>query len=794
MNTRSEKPVKDLTATEAKAELKRLAALIREHDRRYHGEEAPVVSDVEYDRLWRRNSEIELRFSSLIRADSPSRRVGTPPSGRFRKVAHRQPMLSLDNAFSDQEFVEFEARIRRFLARQPEIEAGQGIEMTVEPKIDGLSASLLYEDGKLSLGLTRGDGRAGEDVTSNLVTIKDIPAGLRGKDWPELIEIRGEVFMTKPDFATLNQSREAAGAKIFANTRNAAAGSVRQLDSSITASRPLRFFAYGWGELAGQMPVGQMDFLHQLETWGFKINPLTRLCNSIEEALAHYHTIESQRAELDYDIDGVVYKINRVDWQLRLGKVSRAPRWAVAQKFPAEKVKTNILDIEIQVGRTGTLTPVAKLQPVTVGGVVVSNATLHNRDEIERLGVRIGDRVIVQRAGDVIPQIVEIVIEERPPSAKPFRFPDRCPACGSLAVGEGDDVAVRCTGGLICPAQQVERLRHFVSRAAFDIEGLGKKQIAAFWKQGLIESPADIFTLAARERIQELNLADREGWGELSVSNLLAAIEKRRSIDFYRLIFGLGIRGIGAETAKRLARHFATPEALTSYLEKARILAEALGENLTKHEISALNYCLLAFGHLKDFAAALNPIDMSGTGPFFGQLVAGRLAQMEAGTLKTENIRISRLRTVAGLGAMSDFSLNVSKAASLYAHNQELADIDGIGADVILSLADFYLEEKNRAVLEKLLGELKVKPLETQAIDGPLSDKTIVFTGSLEKMTRAEAKARAEALGARVTGSVSPKTDYLIAGPGSGSKMKKASDLGVKILDEAAWLALISPK
>ncbi|MCH8202096.1 MAG: NAD-dependent DNA ligase LigA [Proteobacteria bacterium] len=702
MNTLSEKPVEDLTGTEAKAELKRLAALIREHDRRYHGQETPLISDAEYDQLWRRNSEIELRFPKLIRADSPSRRVGTPPSGRFRKVAHRQPMLSLDNAFSDEELVEFEARIRRFLARQPEIEAGQGIEMTVEPKIDGLSASLLYEDGKLSLGLTRGDGRTGEDVTSNLVTIKDIPAGLRGKDWPELIEIRGEVFMTKPDFAKLNQSQEATGAKLFANPRNAAAGSVRQLDSSVTASRPLRFFAYGWGELMGQMPVGQIEFLHQLETWGFKINPLTRLCSSIEEALAHYHTIESQRAELAYDIDGVVYKINRVDWQLRLGKVSRAPRWAIAQKFPAEQAKTNILDIEIQVGRTGTLTPVAKLQPVTVGGVVVSNATLHNRDEIERLGVRIGDRVIVQRAGDVIPQVVEIVIEERPPEAKPFRFPSRCPACGSHAVSEGDDVAVRCTGGLICPAQRVERLRHFVSKGAFDIEGLGRKQIAAFWKQRLIESPADIFTLAARERTQELNLANREGWGETSLSNLFAAIDRRREIGLDRFLFALGIRHIGQSTGRLLAINYTSLENLLRAVDEA-----ADGQSEARRELEA---------------------------------------------------------------------------------------IDGIGPKVTDAIVDFLAEPHNHKIVTELLTEVSVQDFRPPADGSPISGKRLVFTGHLESMTRSEAKARAEALGARVTGSISPKTDYLIAGSGSGSKMKKASDLGVQILDEAAWVALINPK
>lgn len=702
MNMQSKKPIEDLTGTEAKAELKSLAALIREHDRHYHGEETPLISDAEYDALQRRNAEIEARFPDLIRADSPSRRIGTPPSGRFRKIAHRQPMLSLDNAFSDQEFIEFEARIRRFLARQPEIKAGQGIEMTVEPKIDGLSASLLFTGGRLSVGLTRGDGNTGEDVTENLSAIEDIPTDLRGTDWPELIEIRGEVFITKPDFAKLNQSQEAAGAKIFANPRNAAAGSVRQLDSSVTASRPLRFFAYGWGELTGQMPVGQMEFLHQLETWGFKINPLTRLSNSIEEALAHYHTIESQRAELDYDIDGVVYKVNRVDWQLRLGKVSRAPRWAVAQKFPAEKAKTNILDIDIQVGRTGTLTPVAKLQPVTVGGVVVSNATLHNRDEIERLGVRIGDRVIVQRAGDVIPQVVEIVIEERPPDAKPFAFPDRCPACGSRAVSEGDDVAVRCTGGLICPAQRVERLRHFVSRGAFNIEGLGKKQIAAFWKQGLIESPADIFTLAARERMQEINLADREGWGETSLSNLFAAIDRRREISLDRFLFALGIRHVGQSTGRLLA----------------------------------INYTSL------------------------------------------ENL----------LQAVDDAADGQSEA------RRELEAIDGIGPKVADAIVNFLAEPHNHKIVMELLTEVSVPDFRPPAEGSPISGKRLVFTGNLESMTRGEAKARAEVLGARVTGSISPKTDYLIAGPGSGSKMKKASDLGVQILDEAAWLALINPK
>jgi DNA ligase (NAD+) len=699
MTAVSEKPIEDLTKAEAVSELERLVELISEHDRRYHGADAPVISDAEYDALQRRNAEIEARFPKLVRVDSPSKRVGTTPSGRFPKVAHRQPMLSLENAFSDEEFVEFEARIRRFLARQPEIKDGQGIAMTVEPKIDGLSASLLYKGGQLIVGLTRGDGSTGEDVTANLATIDNIPTDLKGSAWPDLVEIRGEVFMTKPDFAKLNTTQVEAGGKIFANPRNAAAGSVRQLDSSVTASRPLQFLAYGWGEIVGYTPASQMEFLERLKKWGFKVNPLTKLCNSIDEALAHYHSIELQRAELDYDIDGVVYKIDRADWQQRLGQVSRAPRWAVAQKFPAEKAKTNILDIDVQVGRTGTLTPVAKLQPVTVGGVVVSNATLHNANEIERLDVRIGDRVIVQRAGDVIPQVVEVVIEERSPGAKPFRFPNRCPACDSHAVSEGDDVAVRCTGGLICPAQRIERLRHFVSRNAFDIEGLGNKQIAAFWEKGWIESPAEIFTLATRNRKGEINLSGQEGWGETSESNLFAAIDRRRQIDMDRFLFGLGIRHVGQSTARLLAVNYTTVEDLLHAIDDAAdVHSEARGE---------------------------------------------------------------------------------------------LEAIDGIGPKVADAITDFFAEPQNRKIVTELLLQLSVTPVRLPAGDSPISSKRLVFTGNLESMTRSEAKARAEALGARVTGSVSPKTDYLITGAGSGSKLKKAADLNVQVLDEAAWLALI---
>ncbi len=786
MTDQSEKAAEDLTKAEARRELARLAMEIAFHDQKYHGDDDPEISDADYDALRRRNMAIEDRFPDLVRLDSPSHRVGAAPKQeKFAKITHARPMLSLDNAFSAEDVFDFEGRVRRFLA----LDDTHTVALTAEPKIDGLSLALRYEKGALVTAATRGDGTVGENVTKNAMTIENIPHTLSGSGWPDVLEVRGEVYMGKADFIALNARQEALGDKLFANPRNAAAGSLRQLDVAITKARPLKFFAYAWGEISDVPADTQMGMIHLFKTWGFDVNPLMQVFDTVSGAVAHYKYIEDQRASLDYDIDGVVYKVDRLDWQQRLGMVARAPRWAIAHKFPAEQATTRLKDIDIQVGRTGALTPVAKLDPVTVGGVVVSNATLHNRDEIARLDVRIGDTVIIQRAGDVIPQVVSVVLGKRPADAKAYVFPETCPACGSHAEAADDDVAVRCMGGLACPAQQIERLRHFVSRGAFDIEGLGIKQVEQLFERGWIKEPADIFTLGEKNRAEGEALQKWEGWGALSVRNLLAAIEQRRSIEFYRLIFGLGIRGIGLETAKLLARHFSTPSAMTLYLDRTLEAEKALGQDLSDHEISALNYCLQTFGHLKDFAASLQPTDLFSQNQSFTRLVAARLARMQAGTLKADNVRISRLHTVAQLAEKPGFSLSVTAAKTLYDLNQDLTSIDGIGGDVVLSLADFYLAEKNRGVLARLLAELSVKPVAEQATDSPVSGKIVVFTGSLEKITRAEAKAGAEALGAKVSGSVSKKTDIVVAGPGAGSKLKKAEQLGVQVMTEAQWIA-----
>lgn len=685
----------------AREELARLAAAIAEHDRRYHEEDSPTISDADYDLLRRRNEAIERRFPNLVRDDSPSRRVGSAPSEKFSKVTHAVPMLSLGNAFADEDVVEFCERIRRFLGLAPDDE----LEMTAEPKIDGLSASLRYEGGQLVVGATRGDGQVGENITANLRTIDDIPLRLKGKGWPDVTEIRGEVYMSHRDFQALNERQEEARGQIFANPRNAAAGSLRQLDSAVTASRPLRFFAYAWGELSSVPFERQSDAISAIGGWGFETNPLTTRCSSVEEMLAVYRKIEEQRASLGYDIDGVVYKVDRLDWQRRLGFVSRSPRWAVAHKFPAEQATTVLKDIEIQVGRTGQLTPVAKLEPVTVGGVVVSNATLHNEDEIARKDVRIGDTVVVQRAGDVIPQVVRVVEEKRPEGTDPYKFPEKCPICDSHAVREINpktgkaDAARRCTGGLICSAQAVERLKHFVSRNAMDIEGLGAKQVEAFYTDGTIATPADIFTLAERDRSSLKRIKDREGWGETSARNLFAAIDERRSVTLDRFIFALGIRHVGETTARLLAR---------------------------------------TYGTMEDFAAAVR--------------------------------------------AAAD------PDSAAYA---ELTGIDGIGDVVAGSLIEFFAEPHNRDVVDALLAEVTPEPLEAADTGSPVAGKTVVFTGSLERMTRSEAKARAESLGAKVSGSVSAKTDLVVAGPGAGSKLKKATELGIETLTEDEWLDLV---
>ena len=696
------KPAANLNEAEAASELKRLATEIAHHDELYYRKDAPEISDAEYDALRARNGEIEARFPHLMRDDSPSLRVGAAPVEAFGKVVHRVPMLSLGNVFDEEGLRDFLDRIRRFLGLQ----SIDGLAFTAEPKIDGLSITLRYENGKLVQGATRGDGYEGENVTANVRTMADIPKSVAAKAFPSAFEVRGEIYMRHSDFEKLNSEQAKQGLKVFANPRNAAAGFVRQLDPCVTARRALRFFAYGWGDVERLPADTQWGVYEALSDWGFPVNPFMRLTNSVGEMLETYREIEQRRAGLGYDIDGVVYKINRFDLQERLGFVSRSPRFAVAHKFPAEKATTVLRDIDIQVGRTGALTPVAKLDPVTVGGVVVQNATLHNEDEIARKDVRIGDTVIVQRAGDVIPQILGVVLEKRPKGAKRFVFPDVCPACGSHASREinpntgKEDAVRRCTGGLICPAQRVERLKHFVSRNAFDIEGLGEKHIKAFCADGLIQSPPDIFTLEKRDQRASSKLAKREGWGETSAKKLFAAIEARRNVRLDRFIYALGIRHVGETTARLLAGNYGTTDAFLAAMREAGVDREG------------------------DAFAALD-------------------------------------------------------------------NIEGIGPAVAVAIADFFAETHNIEVVEDLLKEVTPAPLEKVKHGSPVSAKTVVFTGTLERMTRSEAKARAERLGAKVAGSVSKNTDYVVAGPGAGSKLKNAKDLGVKVLSEEEWLKLI---
>jgi DNA ligase (NAD+) len=696
-----EKPVSALDEAEAAAELARLAGEIAHHDELYYRKDAPEISDAEYDALRMRNDEIEARFPQLVRDDSPSLKVGAAPVGAFGKVRHRVPMLSIDNAFSDEKVEGFLTSAKAFLGLSPD----QPLDVTAEPKIDGLSITLRYERGRLVQGATRGDGYEGEDVTANVRTIADIPKAVTAKDFPRAFEVRGEIYMRHTDFTKLNAEQAKQGLKVFANPRNAAAGFVRQLDPSVTAKRPLRFFAYAWGDVERLPADNQWGFYEALSAWGFPVNPLMRLTGSVAEMLETYREIEEHRAGLGYDIDGVVYKINRFDLQQRLGFRTRTPRWALAHKFPAEQATTILRGIDIQVGRTGALTPVAKLEPVTVGGVVVQNATLHNEDEIARKDVRVGDTVIVQRAGDVIPQILGVVQEKRPKGAKRFVFPTVCPACGSHASREinpntgKEDVVRRCTGGLICPAQRVERLKHFVSRNAFDIEGLGEKHIKAFYEDGLIQSPPDIFTLRARDKRASSKLAEREGWGETSAEKLFDAIEARRDIRLDRFIYALGIPQVGETTARLLARNYGTAAV---FLKAMRAASDRDGE---------------AFA--------------------------------------------------------------------------ELNSIEGIGPTVAAAIADFFDERHNVTVVTDLLKEVSPEPLEAVDHASPISGKIVVFTGTLEKMTRSEAKASAERLGAKVAGSVSKKTDYVVAGPGAGSKLKEATALGVAVLSEEEWLKLI---
>jgi len=698
-----------LSPAEAAAEHAALSAKIAEADIRYHQEDQPTITDADYDALRRRLYAIEARFPDLKSAVSTS--VGAAPSARFAKVPHVVPMLSLDNAFADQDVAEFVDRARRFL----KIAAETPLPFTAEPKIDGLSLSLRYEGGKLVVAATRGDGFEGENVTANARTIDDIPNELPG-GVPEIVEIRGECYMAHADFRAMNERMLEEGGKAFANPRNAAAGSLRQLDPKITAARPLRFFAYAWGAMSAMPAATQMGMVEAFKSWGLPTNPRMKLCESVEEALAFYHGLEEERAGLGYDIDGVVYKVNDLVLQTRLGFVSRSPRWAIAHKFAAERAFTVLNGIDIQVGRTGALTPVAKLEPVTVGGVVVANATLHNEDYIKGIGgdglpirggvdIRIGDTVIIQRAGDVIPQVVAVDLDKRPAGAVPFEFPTICPACGSHAVREEGEAVRRCTGGLICPAQAVERIRHFVSRNAFDIEGLGEKQVQAFHEWGLIREPADIFTLEKRDEGNLSRLKNREGWGETSARNLFAAINERRRIAVNRFLYALGIRHVGETNAKRIIRHYGTIEALS----EAALAARPPGEEFPK-----------------------------------------------------------------GNEAWA-----------------EMVGIEGIGEVVAEAVVDFFGEPHNQDAVARLLAEVTPQPLEAAKTDSPVAGKTVVFTGSLEKMTRDEAKAMAERLGAKVSGSVSKKTDLVVAGPGAGSKLKVAAENQIEVIDEDGWFKLI---
>ncbi|MEE4199141.1 NAD-dependent DNA ligase LigA [Erythrobacter sp.] len=679
----------DMTEAEAANELMRLAKAIAKHDQLYHAEDAPEITDQEYDALVRRNRELEDTFPHLVRADSPSAKVGHEVAGSpLSKVAHEVRMMSLENAFDREEVEEWVQRVARYLA----LDEASGIAITAEDKIDGLSCSLRYEGGELVRAATRGDGQVGEDVTPNVRHIADIPQSLPD-GVPDIFEVRGEVYMSRADFAALNAAQAEAGGKLFANPRNAAAGSLRQKDASVTAQRPLRFWAYGWGAASDAVCETQYEMMRRIEEWGFPVSPFLKLADSVDAMIAHYEKIGRRRPDLPYEIDGVVYKVDRLDWQKRLGAVGKAPRWALAHKFPAERAETTLEAIDIQVGRTGKLTPVGRLAPVLVGGVTVTNVTLHNRDEIVRLGVRPGDRVVIQRAGDVIPQVVENLTpgEKR----ESFTFPDHCPECGSEAVSQEGEVDVRCTGGLICPAQRTQRLEHFVSRKALDIDGFGSKTIAQFFALGWLESPADIFRLKHRRE----DILALEGWQDKSVDNLLAAVENRREPDAARLLFGLGIRHVGEVTARDLLRHFHTLPALREVAEKAR----------------------------------------GGDEEAAGELTA----------------------------------------------------IDGIGSAVVEALGDFFHEPHNVAVWEDLLGEVSPPRFEIETLASPVAGKTVVFTGKLETMSRDEAKAQAQRLGAKAAGSVSAKTDLLVAGPGAGSKLKKAEELGIEVVDEAGWADIV---
>ena len=779
----AEKPVDKLTKAAATAELKRLAEDIRAADAAYYQDDAPAMSDADYDALRQRLSAIEVRFPELKQADSPSEAVGAAPVGGFGKVTHLKPMLSLDNLFADEEVSEFIARVRRFL----NLKAEEEIAVTAEPKIDGLSCSLLYENGVLVRAATRGDGAVGEDVTANIRTLKDVPEKLKGKGHPARIEVRGEVYMTMSDFEAFQAAEEEAGRKRPANPRNAAAGSLRQKDPSVTASRPLRFFAYTWGDVSEPFAETQWDAVKAFKAWGLPVNADMKRAESVEELLEAYHAIEARRASLGYDIDGVVYKIDRLDWQQRLGFVSRSPRWAAAHKFPAQQAMTQLLGIDIQVGRTGKLAPVARLQPVTVGGVVVSNATLHNEDEIARLGVMINDWVIVQRAGDVIPQIVRVVEDKRPKDARAYRFPTRCPFCDSEAVrggGEGDEeVDRRCSGGLICPAQAVERLKHFVSRRAFDIEGLGAKQIEEFFAAGVMTAPQHIFALEAQIAKAGLPpLAQWEGYGETSAKKLFDAIDKARTQPLDRFLNALGIRHIGETNALLLARHFG---GIVEIEEMAARAGEQRPNDAYRRLEAVEGIGPGAREKLLDAAPGL---------PSQQPVSADDTLENALGSIDGLNKK-ARAALAAEHGDWETFRSEVQSAAKGRPGEYlvVLAAINGFGSVAAEALVDFFAEPHNRDVVEALLREVTIEDYKAADTSGsPVAGKTVVFTGTLERMTRDEAKQQAISLGAKVSGSVSAKTDIVIAGPGAGSKLADAQKHGVKVLSEDEWLALIA--
>jgi DNA ligase (NAD+) len=779
-----------MTPRQAEREHARLEAEIKGHDERYYQKDAPTVSDAEYDALRRRYEAIEARFPDLRTLESLSRKVGAAPSRGFGKVRHAVPMLSLQNAFSEEDVADFVGRIRRFL----NLKDGDQLTFTAEPKIDGLSMSLRYENGALVTAATRGDGFEGEDVTANIRTLKEVPDELKGRNVPAVCEVRGEVYMTKPAFLALNKRQAEAGEPVFANPRNSAAGSLRQKDASITASRPLHFFAYAWGEMSEMPAETQSGMLKWFKGAGFQTNPLWETYSSVEELLAFHRDIGLKRAALDYDIDGVVYKVDRLDWQERLGFVSRSPRWATAHKFPAERATTVLRDIEIQVGRTGALTPVAKLEPVTVGGVVVQNASLHNEDYIKGIGndgnpirggtdIRIGDTVTIQRAGDVIPQIVDVVLEKRPKSARPYEFPVKCPACGSHAVREEGEAVRRCNGGLICPAQTVERIRHFVSRQAFDIEGFGDIYAQLFFEEGLVRSPADIFKLReraddvrkaifrkreaqAREREEQSGVKRKKSASEADrnyndIENLFGAIDARRSISLNRFLFALGIRHVGETTARALAKHFEDGEAFMKGVNAA--IDDQPGPDW--HELSRI--------------------------PRIGPVTLDRLLELGvsgAGLTKAQHQElVEHYKDEKSLGVAIRHATQKRPGEGY----RQLADDSEIGTVATDAIVEFLSEKHNKQVVSQLLEEIQVSPIEATVQDSPVSGKTVVFTGSLEQMTRDEAKARAERLGAKVSGSVSKKTDLVVAGPGAGSKLKDAEALGVKVISEEEWIKLI---